>query len=68
VQKALEILMEGRTTLVIAHRLSTIVKAQKILVLDGGNIVEMGTHSELMTTGGVYAELYEKQYRTRAAI
>jgi subfamily B ATP-binding cassette protein MsbA len=68
VQKALEILMEGRTTLVIAHRLSTIVKAQKILVLDGGNIVEMGTHSQLMATGGVYAQLYEKQYRTRAAI
>jgi subfamily B ATP-binding cassette protein MsbA len=66
VQKALEILMEGRTTLVIAHRLSTIVKAQKILVLDGGSIVELGTHADLMRAGGVYAQLYEKQYRTRA--
>jgi subfamily B ATP-binding cassette protein MsbA len=68
VQKALEILMEGRTTLVIAHRLSTIVKAHKILVLDDGVIAEMGTHAELIALGGVYADLYEKQYRTRAAI
>ena len=68
VQKALEILMEGRTTLVIAHRLSTIVKAQKILVLDGGAIAEQGTHADLMAMRGVYAELYEKQFRTRAAI
>jgi len=68
VQKALEILMEGRTTLVIAHRLSTIVKAQKILVLSEGKIVEMGTHGELMSSQGVYSELYEKQYRTRAVL
>jgi ATP-binding cassette, subfamily B, bacterial MsbA len=68
VQMALEILMEGRTTLVIAHRLSTIVKAQKILVLEWGSIVEAGTHSDLMASGGVYARLYEKQYRTRAIV
>jgi subfamily B ATP-binding cassette protein MsbA len=68
VQKALEILMLGRTTLVIAHRLSTIVKAHKILVLDAGRIVENGTHSQLMTLGGVYAQLYDKQYRTRAIV
>ena len=66
VQRALEILMEGRTTLVIAHRLSTIVKAQKILVVDGGQIVENGTHTELIAQNGVYTELYEKQFRTRA--
>ena len=54
--------MKGRTTFVIAHRLSTIRNADQILVLEGGEITERGTHSELMALGGRYRKLYEKQY------
>jgi ATP-binding cassette subfamily B protein len=54
--------MEGRTSLVIAHRLSTVLKADKILVLDGGRLAEQGTHSELLSQGGLYAHLYETQF------
>ena len=61
VQEALDKLMQGRTTLVIAHRLSTIINADKIVVLDAGRIVEMGTHAELIQRpGGHYADLYRK--------
>jgi subfamily B ATP-binding cassette protein MsbA len=61
VQMALDELMKGRTTLVIAHRLSTIVNAHKIVVMQAGNIVEMGTHAELIQRpGGHYAQLYRK--------
>ena len=56
--------MRGRTSLVIAHRLSTILAADQILVLDGGQIVERGTHAELLALGGLYARLYETQFRT----
>jgi subfamily B ATP-binding cassette protein MsbA len=59
VQQALERLMEGRTTLVIAHRLSTIEKADRIVVLDQGSIVEMGSHQELLTLGGHYYRLHQ---------
>jgi len=59
IQQAMSTLLEGRTGLVIAHRLSTIVSADKILVISGGSIVEEGTHSELLTQGGVYADLYQ---------
>jgi ATP-binding cassette subfamily B protein len=58
VQAALATALEGRTALVIAHRLSTIVGADQILVLDGGRVVERGTHSELLDHGGLYSELY----------
>ena len=55
--------MQGRTTLVIAHRLSTIRKADQILVISEGQIVERGTHDELMTQQGVYHDLHQSQYR-----
>jgi subfamily B ATP-binding cassette protein MsbA len=64
VQEALETLMQGRSTLVIAHRLSTIERADRIVVLDEGQIVETGTHHELLAKNGVYANLYRLQFAT----
>ena len=63
VQAALEPLMHGRTTIAIAHRLSTILQADVIFVLDRGRIVEQGRHDELLARGGLYAQLYEQQFR-----
>jgi ATP-binding cassette, subfamily B, bacterial MsbA len=63
VQEALEILMQGRTTFVIAHRLSTVRRADRIVVLNEGLIVEEGTHIELLANGGLYKQLYEIQFR-----
>lgn len=62
IQKALNRLMEGKTSIVIAHRLSTIRHADKIAVLDGGRIVEMGNHQELMARGTLYRRFVERQY------
>ncbi len=62
VQAALDRLMEGRTTLVIAHRLATVQKANRIVVIDGGRIVETGTHETLSTAGGLYARLARLQF------
>jgi subfamily B ATP-binding cassette protein MsbA len=62
VQKALVNLMVGRTTFVIAHRLSTIRRADKILVLEDGQIRESGTHAELLARGGTYSRLYDLQF------
>ena len=63
IQEALERIMLDRTSLVIAHRLSTILSADTILVLDHGRLVEQGTHAELLARGGLYADLYETQFR-----
>lgn len=62
IQRAMDRLMEGRTSFVIAHRLSTIRNADLILVVQHGNIVEQGTHTELLARGGAYAELYNSQF------
>jgi subfamily B ATP-binding cassette protein MsbA len=67
VQAALDQLMQGRTTLVIAHRLSTIERASRIVVLVHGEIVEIGTHAELLAKGGVYANLYHLQFENAGA-
>lgn len=64
VQSALDRLMRGRTTFVIAHRLSTIVDADQILVVENGGIVQRGTHQELLAAGGLYRQLYDRQYRS----
>jgi ATP-binding cassette, subfamily B, multidrug efflux pump len=63
IQSALLKLMRGKTSFVIAHRLSTIKNADKIIVLDGGRVVETGTHSELLVLGGFYANLYNSQFK-----
>lgn len=67
VQRALEQVMKGRTTLVIAHRLATVQKADRILVLDKGRIVEEGTHADLVAKGGLYGRLAEMQFTAEAA-
>ena len=63
VQEALETLMQGRTTFVIAHRLSTVRRADRIIVMDRGMVIEEGTHKELIAAGGLYKQLYDIQFR-----
>ncbi len=63
IQEALDRVMAGRTSLVIAHRLSTVLAADRILVLDAGRLIESGTHHELVAAGGLYASLFETQFR-----
>lgn len=66
IQKATDTLIRGRTSIIIAHRLSTIRKADKIIVLDKGEIKETGTHEELLAKSGFYAKLYEMQFAKAA--
>ena len=68
IQQALDELCKGRTTLVVAHRLSTIKNADEIAVISEGNIIEQGTHDELVSRGGVYAKLYQQQFRDATMI
>ena len=62
IQKAFADMMKGRTSFIVAHRLSTIMTCDKILVMRDGNIVEQGSHAELLAKGGFYAELYNSQF------
>ena len=62
IQKAMTTLMQGKTCFIIAHRLSTIIHADRILVVKDGNIIEQGTHAELLEKKGLYEELYRAQY------
>ncbi len=68
VQQAIDRLMKGRTVVVIAHRLSTIRHADRIVVLDDGRVVQMGTHDELLEQGGMYAELYHMQFEAQQVV
>jgi subfamily B ATP-binding cassette protein MsbA len=63
IEDALGKLLVGRTTLIIAHRLSTVQRADRLVVVDGGRIVEEGSHAELLELGGLYARLYQRQFR-----
>ena len=62
IQRAFEKLMTGRTSFIVAHRLSTIQTADVILVMNEGNVIEQGTHDELLARGGFYARLYRSQF------
>jgi len=62
IQNALKKLLKGRTSFIIAHRLSTVRDADMVLVVDKGQIVERGTHDELLALGGRYTELYQRQF------
>ena len=68
IETAIDKLITGRTSIIIAHRLSTIRKADKIIVLEKGNIVETGSHQELLRLGGFYAKLHEMQFEKKKAI
>ena len=68
IEKAIDTMISGRTSIIIAHRLSTIRKANKIIVLDKGELKEMGTHEELLALGGFYAKLHEMQFDKKRAV
>lgn len=67
VEEAMEDLLRGRSTLIIAHRLSTVLRADRVVVLERGRVVEEGTHGSLLSKEGVYAKLYRGQFRDAAA-
>jgi ATP-binding cassette subfamily B protein len=68
IQQALEMALAARTSIIVAHRLSTILRADKILVVQNGTIVQRGRHAELLEQGGVYAELYQHQLSMPRAV
>jgi subfamily B ATP-binding cassette protein MsbA len=68
IEDALSRLLVGRTTLIIAHRLSTVQRADRLVVLEHGRVVEEGTHGELLALGGLYARLYQRQFRDGAGV
>jgi subfamily B ATP-binding cassette protein MsbA len=68
VEEAMQELLQGRSTLIIAHRLSTVLRADRVVVLDRGKIVEEGRHSDLLASEGVYSRLYRGQFRSGEAI
>ena len=68
VQRAMKRLLKGRTSFVIAHRLSTIYDADRILVMDKGDIVETGSHKELIALDGLYADIYNSQFNQKNAL
>jgi ATP-binding cassette, subfamily B, bacterial len=68
VQRALKKVLAGRTSIVIAHRLSTVREADQILVIDGGQVVERGRHGDLLTQGGLYADLYHTQFADQVEV
>jgi len=68
IQKATEKITEGRTSIIIAHRLATIKKADKIIVMDAGKIMEIGSHKELLKEGGYYSNLYEAQFLSEEVV
>src|SRR5215813_13640675 len=68
IQHAIDTLIKGRTSIVIAHRLSTIRKANKIIVLDKGEIIETGTQDDLLRRGGFYTQLYELQFEKKTLV
>ena len=68
IQHAIDTLIKGRTSIIIAHRLSTIRKANKIILLDKGKVLETGTHDELLKKGGFYAQLYSMQFESKPAV
>ena len=68
IEKAIDTLIAGRTSIVIAHRLSTIRKANQIILLDKGELKEKGNHAELLRVGGFYARLHEMQFEKKKAV
>ncbi|MBQ8078163.1 MAG: ABC transporter ATP-binding protein, partial [Eubacterium sp.] len=66
IQKAFAALMQGRTTFIVAHRLATVREADVILVMKDGDIVEQGSHRELLAQGGFYSELYKSQFPNKS--